>query len=234
MPLALVNTPPWNVEVLLRLVVAAALGALIGIEREHHGRSAGLRTHLLVALGSTLAMVVSLHFGRVYGGGTEGAAIRVDPARVAYGVMGGIGFLGAGAIIRYGVGVRGLTTAASLWCTAAVGLACGFGMYLVACVAAAIVLFALVVLTWLDRKIPVRRYKALTVKLPLSEEDALGRLRQIVSQQGVRVLNVDYACDREARLQTVTLQLALPPRARLLDLIRLGEQMPEISEISLR
>ena len=92
-------------DFIVRLGVAAALGGLIGLEREARGRSAGLRTQLLVAVGSALAMIVSLQFGARYGDGSLGSAVQVDPARVAYGVMAGVGFLGAGAMIRYGIGM---------------------------------------------------------------------------------------------------------------------------------
>ena len=123
----------WYVQAICRILIAAVLGALIGVERQVHGRSAGLRTQLLVALGAALAMVVSLHFAREFASTDPDTwSLRIDPARMAYGVMGGIGFLGAGVILRQESGIRGLTTGASLWCTAAVGLACGFGMYAVA------------------------------------------------------------------------------------------------------
>lgn len=138
----------------LRLAAACTLGALIGLEREFHGRSAGLRTHLLVSLGAAIAMSVALHFVEVLGQAGSGSSIRVDSSPIAYGVMAGVGFIGAGVIFHQGMGVRGLTTAASLWCSAGVGLACGFGMYLVAGVGTALVLFALVAMDHLERWLP--------------------------------------------------------------------------------
>jgi putative Mg2+ transporter-C (MgtC) family protein len=141
-------------QTVLRLVAACGLGAMIGLEREFHGRSAGLRTHLLVSLGAAIAMSVALHFVEVLGSAGGSSSIRVDPSPIAYGVMAGVGFIGAGVIFHQGVGVRGLTTAASLWCSAGVGLACGFGMYLVAGVGTALVLFALVALDHLQRCLP--------------------------------------------------------------------------------
>ncbi len=118
-----------QMEMILRLLLAAVLGAGIGYQRERAGKPAGLRTHILIALGSALFTVVSM-FG--FGG-------QVDPSRVAAGVVTGIGFLGAGVIfrgIRSDGPVMGLTTAASVWVTAAIGLAAGVGMYLVAVVIA--------------------------------------------------------------------------------------------------
>ena len=126
-----------ELEIVLRLLLAAALGAGIGYQRERAGKPAGLRTHSLIALGSALFTVVSM----------VGFGDGVDPSRVAAGVVTGIGFIGAGVILR---GVRGdhivgLTTAASIWATAAVGLAAGVGMYLIAAIVAAITVLVLLI-----------------------------------------------------------------------------------------
>ena len=234
MAYALLDNLPWTAEAVLRLVVAAVLGALIGAEREHHGRSAGFRTQLLVALGSALAMVVSLHFGRYYGGEGATQGVQVDPARVAYGVMGGIGFLGAGAIIRYGAGVRGLTTAASLWCTAAVGLACGFGMFAVAVAVTVIVIFALLVLSKLDQYIPSRWHKSVKINLPLTGADNVSRLRDILVKRGARIADVEYRRRSETNSETVTFHLSMSSQAKLADLMSLPEEMPEITQVTIR
>jgi putative Mg2+ transporter-C (MgtC) family protein len=142
------------VQIAVRLLLAGVLGGLVGAEREHHGRAAGFRTQILVCLGAALAMNVSLEFQRVFGQMSSNFAVRVDPARVAYGVMTGIGFLGAGSIMRSGAGIRGLTTAASLWCTAAIGLAVGLGMYLPALLVTVLTIASLWILRGLDRRIP--------------------------------------------------------------------------------
>ncbi len=110
--------------VLIRMLIAAFLGALIGLERELHGCAAGLRTHILVSMGAALFMLISIHVAEAYGHFGD-----VDASRIAAGVVTGIGFLGAGAIIRYGSSIRGLTTAASIWAISAIGLATGAGMY---------------------------------------------------------------------------------------------------------
>jgi putative Mg2+ transporter-C (MgtC) family protein len=126
-----------EVEIILRLLLAAALGAGIGYQRERANKPAGLRTHVLISLGSALFTVVSI-FG--FGGG-------VDASRVAAGVVTGIGFIGAGVIFRgmRGDHVMGLTTAASIWATASIGLAAGVGMYLIATVVAAITVLVLMI-----------------------------------------------------------------------------------------
>ena len=214
-----------------RLAVAALLGGLIGLEREHHGRSAGFRTQMLVAIGAALAMLVSIEFAHVYG--QAGGAIRVDPARVAYGVMTGIGFLGAGAILRYGVGIRGLTTAASLWCTAAVGLAVGFGMIPVALIATGLVLFALYVLQFLDHLIPVRQYRKVTVHLPAAAGDAnIDRVRDLLHQRRVRIVRVEFSRDIEAQLETITFHVSLLPRGRAESVLLIADDLPGLKRIT--
>jgi len=123
-----------ELEMVLRLLLAVGLAALIGLERQHAGKAAGLRTHLLVCIGAALFTIAS-----IYGFGEGG-----DPARVAAGIVAGIGFLGAGAIISTREGILvGLTTAASIWAVAAIGLAAGAGLYILAPVATAVVLIVL-------------------------------------------------------------------------------------------
>ncbi len=125
---------PIELEMVLRLLMAAALGAIIGYQRERAGKQAGLRTHVLISVGVALFTVTS-----IYGFGAAG-----DPARVAAGIVAGIGFLGAGAIIRGGEGiVAGLTTAATIWAVAGIGLAAGAGLYLVSALTTVIVLIIL-------------------------------------------------------------------------------------------
>ena len=134
--------------VFVRLILAVIVGGLVGFEREVRRHSAGLRTYILVSLGSCLIMLTSLYVLDIYK--DEAAA---DPARIAAGVIAGIGFLGAGTIIRSSEGVKGLTTAASLWLVAAAGLGIGCGFYLASLVAAALALIVLSVLRYLERAI---------------------------------------------------------------------------------
>ncbi len=131
-----------------RLVLAVILGGLIGFEREVQRRSAGLRTHILVSLGSCLIMLTSLYVFDIY---KDSAAL--DPARIAAGVITGIGFLGAGTIIRSGEAVRGLTTAASLWLVAGIGLGIGCGFYLASLITAILTIVVLFFLKRLERTI---------------------------------------------------------------------------------
>ena len=134
-------TPPPVFDVFLRLLLAAALGGAIGLEREYRHKPAGLRTNMLIALGSALFSVMSIDLGAAAG----------SPDRIAAQVVTGIGFLGAGAILRTGENVHGLTTAATIWVNAAIGMAAGLGAYAVASVAAAITLVVLAFLPVMER-----------------------------------------------------------------------------------
>src|SRR3989338_1966350 len=126
--------------ILFRLILAAALSGIIGFEREFHGRAAGFRTHILLCIGSTLVMLTSMHIFDVYYG-----KAGCDPARIAAGVVTCIGFLGAGTIMRSRASVLGLTTAASLWVVAGIGLGVGSGLYFASIVTTLIVMIVLMV-----------------------------------------------------------------------------------------
>ncbi len=133
---------PENI-LIVRLIIAAFLGGLIGLEREYHGQPAGLRTHIILSLGASLAMCISINSSYY---GTEG-----DVERIAAQVVSGVGFLGAGAIFKYGGGVRGLTTAASIWTTAMIGMTAGSGMHVVATASTGLVLFTLIILNSFEK-----------------------------------------------------------------------------------
>ena len=137
-----------NTQIIIRLLISVLVSGLIGLERQLHRRAAGLRTHILVCVGSTLIMLTSLYIFDIYKD-----KVAVDPSRIASGVITGIGFLGAGTIIRYGEEIRGLTTAASLWVVAALGLAVGCGFYTAAIATTVIVLLTLMFLGRLEDKI---------------------------------------------------------------------------------
>lgn len=129
-------------EYIISIFIAALLGGLIGLEREYRAKEAGLRTHFLVALGSALFMVLSQYgFDTVISGGTPN--VSLDPSRIASQVVSGIGFIGAGIIIFQKNVIRGLTTAAGLWVTAAIGMTCGAGLYLLATATTVLVLLCL-------------------------------------------------------------------------------------------
>jgi putative Mg2+ transporter-C (MgtC) family protein len=200
----------WQ-EALLRLALAAALGAAVGLERELREREAGLRTHLLVSLGSALFTIASAYGFRdflVEGG----ALVRTDPTRIAAQIVTGIGFLGAGAIIRQGLSVRGLTTAATLWVVAAIGLTTGAGYYSAAVITTALVLISLWPLRILAFKATTRfrpETNRLLAQLPAGESPA--PLIDALERVGARLqaLEVSHEADR----RNVILDVALPAQA---------------------
>ena len=175
--------------VILRLLTAALLGSFVGIERENKKRAAGLRTHVLVCLGSALVMVLSEYLFNAYRGLTN-----VDPARLGAQVISGIGFLGAGTIIKQGVSVKGLTTAASLWATACIGLAAGAGFYTAAVVAAVIVFVTLRTLSKFENK--EKALTGISVKIE-NRPGKLGEVASFIGKMGANINNVEIEDDEE-------------------------------------
>ncbi len=165
--------------ILLRIVISTILGGLVGIEREIHGRAAGLRTHILVCMGSTLFMITSVMVSAKYG-----AAGASDPSRIAAGVVTGIGFLGAGAIIRYGSSIKGLTTAASIWAVSAIGLAVGAGIYEAAVITTIVVLAVLILSRWEERMELKRPGKKLTVRVDAGVAGVSDNIKTIIGAHG--------------------------------------------------
>ena len=190
---------------IIRILVAGGLGAVIGFERDVHGRAAGLRTHLLVSMGAALFMVLSeiVSTSRAVGDGD----VVADPGRIAAQVVTGIGFLGAGAILKDGLTVRGLTTAACLWIVAAIGMAAGAGLYLIAGATTLLALFALIGLKYVEKLYPKDIYRTLTV-VTTSDYDP-SRLVELVTQKTIQVLFVDFERDYENRTTTARLSLRL-------------------------
>jgi putative Mg2+ transporter-C (MgtC) family protein len=179
-------------EMMVRLLAALGAGALIGYERSFHGRPAGLRTHVLVCLASALLMLVTVyedHWVR-----TTGDA-RLDPTRMAQGIMTGIGFLGAGVIVKEGLNVRGLTTAASIWITAGIGVLAGVGLYLPMAFSVLLTLLVLSVFRWIEMRVPTQAYYFFDVQYSregnLSEEG----MRSVLIKLGFSIANFSYRLD---------------------------------------
>src|SRR5437763_4485248 len=146
----------WNdtyAAIALHLVIALAAGGIIGLERSYHGRPAGFRTHALVCLSSCMLMVLTV-YQDTWLSALALDQVSVDPTRMAQGIMTGIGFLGAGVIMKEGLSVRGLTTAASIWITSAIGILIGVGMYFPAFLATALALGVLSVFRVIEAKLP--------------------------------------------------------------------------------
>ncbi len=153
---------PW--EMVARIALAGGLGFAVGLEREHHGRAAGLRTCVLVAMSGALLMILSLHLAALFGPAGSQSIIRLDPGRLASYAIAGMGFLGAGAIIKGRTSARGITTAAAMWASTGVGLAVGSGLYVPALAMTAGLLLVLWGLRRMARLIPHRQKVALLVR----------------------------------------------------------------------
>jgi putative Mg2+ transporter-C (MgtC) family protein len=183
-------------EISARLISALLVGALIGLERTYHGRPAGFRTHALVCLSTSLLMLVTVYEGRWVPGVTVGR-VTLDPTRMAQGIMTGIGFLGAGTIMKEGLSVRGLTTAASIWTTAAIGIMIGVGFYFPAVIATALTLGTLSAFRWLESQIPAQFYAHFIVRFSRGAEMPEPELRRLVAEHGFTIANLSYRLDNQ-------------------------------------
>jgi putative Mg2+ transporter-C (MgtC) family protein len=205
-------------DVLLRIAVAAALTGAIGLERELRERAAGFRTHMLVGVGSALFTIVSAYAWGDFEFSTP-AGIVFDPTRVAAQIVTGIGFLGAGAIIRQGLSVRGLTTAAGLWVVAAIGMASGAGYFSAAVIATGVVLVGLGPLRWLEGGLLARlRRGGRVLEIDMARAAPLSSVLDVVERRRSRVGRVEFEDDEDRR--QVRLELDVPlgaAEARLVD-----------------
>jgi putative Mg2+ transporter-C (MgtC) family protein len=218
----------WG-ESLLRLALAAALGGLIGLERELREREAGLRTHLLVALGSALFTIVGAYGFHDFLN-TGASVVRADPTRIAAQIVTGIGFLGAGAIIRQGISVRGLTTAATLWVVAAVGLAAGAGYYSVAVITTALVLVALYPLRIMAHRVLIQfrpEDGRLLVALPAGEPP--GRVVDEIERLGALISSLEVTQEGERR--RLELNIVLPRDTPAPNLVSRIANLENVAEV---
>lgn len=187
-----IGLSPWHIdwtELTLRLALAVIFGGAIGLEREKSNRAAGFRTNILVCLGSALIMLLSIYGFSAF---SKEPSVRLDPARLAAQVVSGIGFLGAGVILFNGFSITGLTTAATLWVVAAIGLAVGAGFYYPALFTTILVLFSLLILNKIERNwIKARRaYRLELISEPGS--DILSSAMNELEKSGVDLLHLSY------------------------------------------
>ncbi len=193
-------------QIIVRLLLAAALGAVVGLERERQNQPAGLRTHIVLAVGASLAMMLSISIAVIYHPVTGSA----DPARLAAQVVSGIGFLGAGAILRYGSTIKGLTTAASLWTVAVVGMTVGVGLIVAATGTTLLLLVILTIVNWIEKRY-IHAYTTWTVKFQSIDRPGLyddfhriiNQMDQKVKSIGVSKVVGDNLIIIEAIIQTV-------------------------------
>jgi putative Mg2+ transporter-C (MgtC) family protein len=212
-------------EILVRLAAAAALGGVIGIERELREREAGFRTHMLVSVGAALFTIVSAYAWTDFTF-SQASGVTFDPTRIAAQIVTGIGFIGAGAIIRQGLSVRGLTTAATLWMVAAIGMACGAGFYWAAVIATAIALVGLGPLRFVSRRLLDRQHPR-QLEVGLQAGASAAPVLAALEQLGADVASFSIAGSGDERRMVCAMEL---PHAEAAEdvLVRLSE-LEEVS-----
>jgi putative Mg2+ transporter-C (MgtC) family protein len=212
-------------DLAVRMLIAAVLGAAIGFEREVHNHPAGMRTHLLVSLGSAVFTELSI-FGFT-GQGTGAGSAPVDPTRIAAQIVTGVGFLGAGAILKSGTSIRGLTTAASLWTTAAIGMAAGAGGWLIAGVGTLIVFISLWPLGRIDERIHRGGTKTLHLRLEVARLDAIGSVSRLLAERQVEIAGINSQRIAKGRYE-VDLDLRFTTATRPQDLVSAITGLPDV------
>ena len=210
------------------ILIAAALGSLIGLEREIHGQPAGLRTHMILAVGAALAAILSISYSEFL----SNPNLPSDPGRIVAQVVSGVGFLGAGAIMKMGVTVKGLTTASSLWTTAIVGIACGSKYYDVACFTAVLVLIILTVINQLEG-ILLTTYKTHTLKITLEDRPGIvNETREMLKTYKVKVVSLNASMPDKKTLK-LEMIIRKPSDLRMDKVINIINSMDEAQTMSL-
>lgn len=210
-----------NAELTIRLVLSLVLGGIIGLERETTNKPAGFRTHILVCMGSAVIMLTSIFIFSQFQGKTN-----VDPTRIPAQVVSGIGFLGAGTIIREGASVKGLTTAASLWAVSAIGLAIGAGFYYGATLATFMMLLTLVTFNKLDQLILKKRFLQMLFVVIDDSPGQLGKIGSCLGEMNISIRNIKMESLDENRLM-ITLMI---PKINRLEFEEIKQKLQEIGE----
>jgi len=215
-----------DIQMAGRLCLAGLLGGLVGLEREMHSQPAGLRTHMIVSLGACLVMLVSIHMADL-------SPAKSDPGRIAAQVVAGVGFLGAGAIMRSGLSVRGLTTAACLWTVAAIGLAVGSGFWRAAVVTTALTLIATVFFQKIERRFS--KGKAIRRFVVHAKDSAtlVSKLEEIMAQGNIVVREVDLQRDLVEKKLQVSITATCAEDADIDKLSRAVSALPDVEKVEI-
>src|SRR6266516_1802585 len=213
----------------VRVFGALLIGGLIGFERTFHGRPAGFRTHSLVCVASALLMLVTVYQSQ-WMTETPLDAIRTDPTRMAQGIMTGIGFLGAGVIFKEGLTVRGLTTAASIWVTAAIGILVGVGFYFPAIVAAIATLAVLAGFRIIEQRLPSEIYAHHILRFDPGAVLPEDELRKLISGHGFTIANLSYRLAEGGKIFEYRMVIRTRDRENAENLSRHLRQLPEVIE----
>lgn len=218
-----------NTEITVRLLLAVLLGGLVGLEREYKNQLAGFRTHIILCVGSALIMLVSIYIAeKVEPGG------QADPSRIAAQVVSGVGFLGAGAILRLGVSVKGVTTAASLWTMAGIGLAVGSGFYYGAVMATGIILLALAILRKIENLFLLGKRERNLTMAALDVPGILGMVESALHPHHVSLVNIRISKNGQGNRLEVQATLEIPKGAEISQITASLVSIREILELEIQ
>lgn len=225
-----INSPRISIEsTIFKLFLSLIIGGLVGLNRERHKQPAGFRTHILICMGSTLLMILSIYIPQTYFDFKNG-----DPGRIAAQVVTGIGFLGAGAIIRLGTNVRGLTTAASIWLISAVGLAIGAGLYLTALVVMVLALFTLIILERLERRL-LPQFNIKTIALEFDSDNYPEKqIRSIIKKMDIHMNDMNISVSNNGSHHTeFKMIVKVPENIMMSELLELFNSLDKIKAIKI-
>jgi len=219
-----------RLDILLHLGGALLAGGAIGIERSFHGRPAGFRTHALVCLASSLLMLLTVYQREWFP--SVGDSVRLDPTRMAQGIMTGIGFLGAGVIFKEGLSVRGLTTAASIWTTAAIGVLMGSGLYYPAVAGTVMTLGVLAAFRWIENRLPSHQFAHHRVRFARDEVMPEQALLDLLARHGFSVSGLSYRLTDNGAMFEYQMMIRTSDESNFTRLARSLAALPPVREFS--
>ncbi|MFP4561950.1 MAG: MgtC/SapB family protein [Spirochaetia bacterium] len=222
------SDPSSITTILFRFGLSFILSFIVGLEREIDNQPAGLRTHVLISIGSTMFVLVSLLIPTIYKGG-----LSSDPTRIAAQIVTGIGFLGAGAIIKIGINVKGLTTAANIWVVCSIGMSVGAGYYLPAFILTGVTLITLTLLNLLEKAMIQNRH---IKNIHLKFEDSrfyTDRVEELVENFGITIMNIDFSESTVKGITELDINVKIPVKVNIHDLFAEMRKLPNLVRVEL-
>ncbi|MCL4441702.1 MAG: MgtC/SapB family protein [Eubacteriales bacterium] len=221
--------PNFNeIDIIVRIILSCVLGGIIGLERESLNKSAGFRTHILVCVGSALIMIVSQEMYNTYHNQTS-----LDPARIAAQVVSGIGFLGAGTIMREGATVKGLTTAATLWVVAGVGLAVGAGFFFPALVTTGVIFLSLIYLGKVEKLMAGQTHVSVLIITAENRVGQLGRVGSFLGEHKILILNIQMRQLRDDNKVMFEIDIKTPTEIDMNEVLYELSDIPGVNQVEL-